>query len=60
MISEHGPELVDFVGDDEVYVYKRPSKAAERRQGRQAMREELEDLMDLYPEYADVLNEVRL
>lgn len=50
--------------DDELdYEYwsttQRPSKAAQRRQGRQAMREELEDLMDLYPEYADVLNEVR-
>ncbi|MEU0912144.1 hypothetical protein [Streptomyces althioticus] len=48
---------------DDEFLYedvKRPSKAAERRQGRQAMREELEDLMDLYPEYADVLNEVRL
>ncbi|WP_395759487.1 hypothetical protein OIE82_27170 [Streptomyces althioticus] len=47
----------EFFPADDV---KRPSKAAERRQGRQAMREELEDLMDLYPEYADVLNEVRL
>src|SRR5690606_23141184 len=56
VISEHGPELVEFVGDDEVYVDKRPAKAAERRQGREAVREELEDLMDRYPEYAGVPN----
>jgi len=42
----------DFVYED----VKRPSKAAERRQ---AIQEDLDDLMDLYPEYADVLNELR-
>lgn len=38
---------------------QRPSKAAERASWRKQAQEELEDLMDLYPEYADVLNELR-
>lgn len=49
--NEHGPELVNFSGEEEVFYgadYKRPSKAAERRLGRLAIQDELDDLADLY------------
>ncbi|MFJ3084375.1 hypothetical protein ACIPJG_32105 [Streptomyces halstedii] len=35
---------------------KRPSKGAERRQ---AIQDDLDDLMDLYPEYEAVMSELR-
>lgn len=44
--------------DDELpfKVESRPSKSVERRR---AIQDDLDDLMDLYPEYEDVLNELR-
>lgn len=47
----------DVVGEDDFCIlgdFKRPSKAAERREGRRAIREDLEDLEDFYPEIAHV------
>lgn len=52
--------LTEF--DDE-FLYedvKRPSKAAERRGWKQEAQEELEELGDLYPDLAEVLEGVRL
>lgn len=49
--SEHGPELVNFpeVGEDfDCVFYPRPSKAAQRREGRLAIQIELDELGDLY------------
>ena len=37
-----------------------PSKAAERRSWKEQAKADLEELADLYPEYADVLSEVQL
>lgn len=53
-MSEYDDDYV--LGLDDVL---RPSKAAERKDWRKQAQEELDELADLYPEYADVLNEVR-
>lgn len=60
--SEFGPESITFTGDEEEFYghLKRPSKAAERRSWKEDAQKELEELGDLYPELAEVLNEVRL
>lgn len=49
--NEHGPELVNFSGEEEVFYgadVRRPSKAAQRREGRLAIQDELDDFADLY------------
>lgn len=52
--------------DDDLLDYEywsttqRPSKAAERRSWKEEAQKELEELGDLYPDLAEVLNEVRL
>ncbi|BET51780.1 hypothetical protein RGQ21_67620 [Kitasatospora aureofaciens] len=63
-MSEFKCEPANAADDDLLdYEYweapQRPSKAAERRSWKEEAQKELEELGDLYPELAEVLNEVR-
>lgn len=46
--------------EDDFDYYLPPSKASVKRYWKLQAQEDLEELADLYPEYADVLKEVQL
>jgi hypothetical protein len=46
--------------EDVLMKVNKPSKAFERRVWKEQAKADLEELADLYPEYADILNEVQL
>jgi hypothetical protein len=58
-MSELDDDLLEFFPEDFLNKVNKPSKAAERRSWKQEAQEELEELGDLYPDLAEVLNEVR-
>jgi hypothetical protein len=59
-MPEFDEDLLEFFPEDVLMKANKPSKASERRSWKEQAKADLEELADLYPEYAGVLNEVQL